>query len=85
MGKGKETVEEADEEAEASDEGDEFDIDTDMRVEASADDADALREASETDFKLGDIVGKIMACIAQLCSCGEDTRDYLKKLGDMQG
>jgi hypothetical protein len=84
-GKGKETVEEADEEAEASDEDDEFDIDTDIRVEASADDADALREASETDFEPGDIVGKMMACIAQLRSCGENTRDYLKKLGDMQG
>jgi hypothetical protein len=42
-------------------------------------------EASETDFEPGDIVGKMMACIAQLRSCGEDTRDYLKKLGDVQG
>ena len=93
-GKGKEAEEEeADEEAEASEEAggsgpedeDEFDIDTDMQVEASADDANALREASETEFEPGDIVGKMMACIAQLRSCGEDTRDYLKKLGDMHG
>jgi hypothetical protein len=84
----KEAEEEAegnDGEAEASDDDDEFDIDTDMAVEPSADDADALREASVTDFEPGDVVGKMMALIAQLRSCGEDTRDYLKKLGDMQG
>lgn len=89
-GKGKEAEveeadEEADEEAESSKLDDELDIDTNMEVEASADNADTLREASETDFKPGDIVGKMMACIAQLRSCGEDTRDYLKRLGDMQG
>ena len=83
-GKGKET--EADEaDAEASDLDDELDIDTNTEVEASADDVDALREASETDFEPGDVVGKMMAFIAQLRSSGEDTRDYLKKLGDMQG
>jgi hypothetical protein len=85
-GKGKEAeVEEADGEAEASDSDDELDIDTNMEVEASADDADALREASETNFEPGDVVGKMMAFVAQLRSCGEDTRNYLKKLGDMQG
>jgi hypothetical protein len=74
-------------EAEAGDGNsvDELDIDTNMEVEPSADDADALREASVTDFEPGDVVGKMMALIAQLRSCGEDTRDYLKKLGDMQG
>ena len=85
-GKGKEAeVEEVDEEAEGSDSDDDLDIDTNMELEASADDTDALREASETDFEPGDVVGKIMALIAQLRSCGEDTRNYLKKLGDMQG
>ena len=84
-GKGKEReVDEADAEASDSDD-DELDIDTNLEVEASADDADALREASETDFEPGDVVGKIMAFIAQLRSSGEDTRDYLKKIGDMQG
>ena len=85
-GKGKAAEgEEADEEAEASASDDELDVDTNMEVEASADDSDALREASETDFEPGDIVGKMMAFIAQLRSSGEDTRDYLKRLGDMQG
>jgi hypothetical protein len=85
-GKGKEAeVEEADEEADTSNSDDELDIDTNIEVEALADDADALREASEIDFEPGDVVGKMMAFIAQLCSCGEDTRNYLKKLGDMKG
>ena len=72
-------------ESEASDDVDELDIDTNMELEPSADDADALREASVTEFEPGDVVGKMMALIAQLRSCGEDTRDYLKKLGDMLG
>ena len=87
-GKGKEAeVEEADKEAEASDsdDDDELDIDTNMEVEASADNAEALHEASMTDFEPGDVVGKMMAFITQLRSCGEDTRDYLKKLGDILG
>ena len=94
--KGKEAEEEAgetgddeaernDEEAEASNDIDELDIDTNMEVEPSADDADALCEASVTDFEPGDAVGKMMALIAQLRSCGEDTRNYLKRLGDLQG
>lgn len=74
-----------DEDAEASDDIDELDIDTDMGVEPSADDADALHKASVTDFKPSDVISKMMALIAQLHSCGEDTRNYLKRLGDMQG
>jgi uncharacterized protein YacL (UPF0231 family) len=93
--KGKEAEEEAegmdeeaernDEEAEASDDDDDLDVDTSMEVEASADDAEALCEASVTDFEPGDVVGKLMAFISQLRSCGEDTRDYLKKLADVLG
>ena len=73
-GKGKEAeVKEADEEADMSNSDNELDIDTNMEVEASADDADDLREASKTDFEPGDVVSKMMAFIAQLRSCGEDT------------
>lgn len=79
-------VEEADDsEASDPDNDEELDIDTSMEVEASADDTEALSEASMTDFEPGDVVGKMMAFIAQLRSCGEDTRDYLKKLGDILG
>ena len=77
-------VEEADQVSDLDDD-EELDIDTSMEVEASADDAEALYEASMTDFEPGDVVGKMMAFIAQLRSCGEDTRDYLKKLGDILG
>ena len=56
-----------------------------MEVEASADDVDALHNASLTNFNAGDVVCKLMALIAQLCACGVDTRDYLKKFGKMQG
>ena len=65
-GKGKEAeVEEADKEAEASDsdDDDKLDIDTNMEVEASADDAEALHEASVTNFEPGDVVGKMMTFI----------------------
>ena len=48
-----------------------FDIDTNMEVEASGDDEDATWEASITEFDAGDIVGKLMAFIAQLRSCSE--------------
>ena len=83
---GKRKEVEVDEAEVSNSEGDdELDIDTNMEVEASADDADALHEASATDFEPGDVVGKMMAFITQLHFCGEDTRDYLKKLGDMQG
>ena len=74
---GKESEQEAEEEAagndreaEVSDDIDELDIDTDMEVEPSADDADALREYSVTNFEPGDVVGKMMALIARLRSCG---------------
>jgi hypothetical protein len=72
------------EDEEAGDDEDELDVDTSMEVEASADDVEALREASLTDFEPGDVVGKLMAFVSQLRSCGEDTRDYLKKLADAQ-
>ena len=82
-GKGKEAEVE---EAEVSDsDNDEMDVDTNMEVEASADDAEALREAAMTDFEPGNVVGKMMAFIAQLRDCGQDTRDYLKRLGDILG
>jgi hypothetical protein len=57
-----------------------LDIDTSMEVEASETDTEAIREASVTDFDAGDVVGKVLAFVAQIRACGEDTRDYLKHL-----
>ena len=54
-----------------------FNINTNMEVEASGDDEDATQEASITEFDAGDIVGKLMAFIAQLRSCSEGAQDYL--------
>ena len=57
-----------------------FDIDTSMDVEASEHDTAVIEAASTTSFKPGDVVGKIMAFIAQLRLSSEDTREYLKKI-----
>ena len=76
---------EGDDKDEEEDSNEELNIDVDMEVEASADHVDALHEASLTNFNAGDIVSKLMALIAQLRACGEDTQDYLKELGKMQG
>jgi len=62
-----------------------FDVETSMEVEASSEDVAALRAAMVTDFTAGDVVGKLMAFIAQLRLCGENTCDYLKQLAAAQG
>ena len=59
------------------DDGINLDVETNMEVEASGDDEEVLREASITDFDAGDVVGKLMAFIAQLCSRSEGTQNYL--------
>jgi hypothetical protein len=65
----------------AGDEFDEeFDVETCMEVEATADEVDAILAASATDFVAGDIIGKLMAFIAQIRSCSEATREYLHDL-----
>ena len=73
----------------AGDEGDDpnehLDVDTSMEVEASETDTEAIREASVTDFDAGDVVGKVLAFVAQIRACGEDTRNYLKDLSFSHG
>ncbi|KAM6502733.1 hypothetical protein JOM56_002710 [Amanita muscaria] len=64
---------------------DDFDVDTSMEVEAAEDDVLAIREASNPMFDAGDVVGKLMAFIAQLRSCDEDVRAYLKMICTSQG
>jgi hypothetical protein len=69
---------------ELNDEFDEFDeeldVETFMEVEATPDEASAILAASTTDFVAGDVVGKLMAFIAQIRSSSEGTRDYLQDL-----
>jgi hypothetical protein len=53
-----------------------LDVDVSMDIEATENDADAILAASITDFEAGDVVGKLMAFIAQIRSCAgipEDT------------
>lgn len=69
--------------ADEADDG--FDVAMNMDIEASPDDSEALQEASLTDFEAGEVVGKLMAFVAQLWLCGEDTRDYLKMLAASHG
>lgn len=69
------------EEDEGVDEFDEeFDVDMGMDVEASAEDTEAMREALLTTFDAGDVIGKLMAFIAQLRCSNEATREYLTQI-----
>ena len=67
------------------DDGINLDVETNMEVEASGDNEEVLREASITDFDAGDVVGKLMAFIAQLRSCSEGTQNYLTELAVSNG
>jgi hypothetical protein len=67
------------------DENDVFNVDTSMDLEAAEDDTAAIKAASITSFHPGDVVGKIMAFIAQLRASSEDTREYLKKISISRG
>lgn len=64
---------------------DNFDVDVSMDIEASTDDAEAIEMSTVTDFDAGDVVGKLMAFIAQLRQCSEDTRKYLEHLAVSYG
>jgi hypothetical protein len=55
-------------------------IDISMEIEASADDVDTMRTAYDVTFEAGDVVGKLMAFIAQIRSCSYDTREYLMQI-----
>ena len=57
-----------------------FDVDVSMDIEALTDDAEAIQMSMVTDFDAGNVVRKLMAFIAQLWQCSEDTRKYLECL-----
>jgi hypothetical protein len=58
----------------------EFDVDTNMDIEASAEDNEAMRDALLTTFDAGDVIGKLMAFIAQLRCSNEGTGEYLAQI-----
>ncbi|KAF8622966.1 hypothetical protein AX15_006605, partial [Amanita polypyramis BW_CC] len=67
------------------DEHDDFDVETCTEVEATVDDAEAILAASNASFEPGDIVGKLLALIAQLRSSGQDTCNYFAQLATALG
>ena len=62
-----------------NDDGDDDDIDTTIEIEATPDDIDAIAAANVTDFDPGDVVGKLLALIAQVRQCSETSEKYLLK------
>lgn len=62
-----------------------FDVDISMEVEALPNDADAMHAAFDIDFEAGDVVGKLLAFIAQLRACSDDTREYLMQIATSLG
>ena len=57
-----------------------FDIDISIEVEALPDDAKAMHAAFDISFEPGDIVGKLLAFIAQLYACSDDVQEYLLQI-----
>jgi len=62
-----------------------FDVDISMEVEAFPDDAEAMHAAFDDTFEPGDVVGKLMAFIAQLRACSDDVREYLLQIATSLG
>lgn len=62
-----------------------FDVDVSMEVEASPDDAEEMHAAFDTTFEAGDVVGKLLAFIAQLRACSNDVQEYLLQIATSLG
>jgi hypothetical protein len=62
-----------------------FDIDISLEVEALLNDAEAMHTAFDITFEARDVVGKLMAFIAQLHSCSDDVREYLMQIATSLG
>src|SRR5882672_5527307 len=75
-----ESDEEGGDDVDLYDEDDELDIEVNMAIEATPDDVEAMLGTTITDFKAGDVVGKLMAFVNQLRALSEPTQDFLKHL-----
>jgi len=62
-----------------------LDVDTSMELEASGGDVDAILAASVVEYEVGDVVGKVVAFVAQFRSSGENTQEYLRELSASHG
>ena len=64
---------------------DDFNVDVSIDIEASTDDAEAIRMSTVTEFSAGDVIRKLMEFIAQLRQCSKGTRKYLEHLAVSYG
>ena len=62
-----------------------FNVDLSMEVEALPDDAEEMHAAFDTTFEVGDVVGKLLAFIAQLHACSNDVQEYLLQIATSLG
>ena len=56
--------------------GDDIDISTE--IEASSDDVAAMASTTTTNFEPGDVLGKLLAFVNQVCMSSEGVRTYLE-------
>jgi len=59
---------------------DKFDIEVNTEIEATSDDIEAMLGMTITDFKVGNVIGKVMAFVNQLWPPSKPTQDFLKQL-----
>lgn len=74
-----------DAESEGDHSDDDAEIDTSMDIEASADDAEAMKATTIVDFDTGDILGKLLAFINQVRMSSEGVREFLAQICGMHG
>ena len=68
---------------EGSDADNDADINTSMDIEASAEDAEAMRVTIVVDFDPGDTLGKLLAFINQVHMLSEGVQDLLAQICEM--
>ena len=55
------------------------DIDVSLEIDASADDAEAMMDATVTSFDPGNTLGKLLAFVNQVWMSSEGVREYLAR------
>ena len=66
-------------EVEVGNEDDGGDIDVSLEIDATADDAEAMLDATVTSFDPGDTLGKLLAFVNQVRMSSEGVREYLAR------
>ena len=76
--KAKRNLQAGTEPAEEENEDDSDNIDMSTEIEASSDDVAAMASTTMTDFEPGDVLGKLLAFVNQVCMSSEGVRVYLE-------